>query len=329
MVTTDALGDGTFELGYWLSSEEHPPSALIRHAEMAEASGFTTAMISDHLAPWVPEQGQSGFVWSVLGGIAATTRELRVGTGVSAPIHRMHPLVLAHAAATTETLMPGRFFLGLGTGERLNEAAMGQRWPRPGERRSMLREAVDVIRELWSGEVVTRADGPFTLERAQLFSLPDVPPPIVLAASGPRGARLAAEVGDGLLSASPDPSLVDAFEAAGGRDKQRMVQLHVCWAANDDDARRTVRRWWPNGGVPGSLLAELARPADFEDLATALDEAAIQDAVISGPDPEPYVAAIDRAVGAGFRTVYLHQLGPDQESFFEFARRELRPACTR
>ena len=326
MVSTDALGDGTFELGYWLSSEEHAPRELIDLAQRAEADGFRTAMISDHLAPWTHRQGQSGFVWSVLGGIATTTRELRVGTGVSAPIHRMHPLVLAHAAATVETLMPGRFFLGLGTGERLNEGATGQRWPRPGERRSMLREAVDVIRELWCGDVVTRDDGHFTLERAQLFSLPDVPPPIVIAASGPMSARLAAELGDGMVAATTDSASVDAFEAAGGRDKPRTVQLHVCWAADPDDAAETVRRWWPNGGAPGSLLTEIARPSDFEDLAAALDDRAIQAAVVSGPDPEPYVAAIHRAVGAGFRTVYLHQVGPDQQGFLDFVRTTIRPA---
>jgi coenzyme F420-dependent glucose-6-phosphate dehydrogenase len=329
MAITDALGDDSFELGYWLSSEEHAPRDLVRHAELAEASGFATAMISDHLVPWVPQQAQSGFVWSVLGAIATATRELRVGTGVSAPIHRMHPLVLAHAAATIETLMPGRFFLGLGTGERLNESAMGQHWPRPAERRSMLREAIEIIRSLWSGDVVTRTGDHFTLERAQLFSLPAVPPPIVLAASGAGVARLAGEAGDGLLSATADPSLVDAFEAAGGRGRPRMLQLHVCWARDDDEAREAVRRWWPNGGVPGSLLAELARPSDFEDLAARLDDVPIQEAVVSGPDPKGYLAAIDRAVGAGYRTIYLHQVGPDQEGFFEFYRSELRPAFCR
>src|SRR5215207_1587546 len=155
MVSTDALGDGGVELGYWLSSEEHTPAALVRNAVAAERSGFRTAMISDHLSPWTPSQGQSGFVWTVLGAIATATTTLRVGTGVTAPIHRLHPLVVAHAAATVEALMPGRFFLGLGSGERLNEEPLGERWPRPGERRAMLCEAVEIIQALWGGDVVT------------------------------------------------------------------------------------------------------------------------------------------------------------------------------
>jgi G6PDH family F420-dependent oxidoreductase len=282
-------------------------------------------MISDHVAPWVPRQGESGFVWSVLGAIATATDALRIGTGVTAPIHRMHPFVIAHAAATVEALMPGRFFLGLGTGERLNEAPMGRPWPPPRERRDMLCEAVDLIRTLWSGGVVSRTTEHFRLDRAQLFSLPAVPPPIVMAATSTAGARVAGEIADGLLTTSSNPELVSALELAGG-DKATMVQLHVCWADDDDSARRTIREWWPNGGIPGPLVTELARPAEFDALVGALDDETLDGAVISGPDPEPYLAAIRRAVGAGFRTVYLHQVGPDQAGFLDFSRSILRPA---
>jgi coenzyme F420-dependent glucose-6-phosphate dehydrogenase len=325
MATTDALGGGDLELGYWLSSEEHAPPALVAHATAAEAAGFRTAMISDHLAPWVRHQGNSSFVWSVLGAIAASTDRLRVGTGVTAAVHRMHPLVIAHAAATVETLMPGRFFLGLGTGERMNEDVMGERWPRPGERRAMLEEAVSLVRALWAGTTVTRTDGHFRVERARLFTRPAVPPPIVLAASGRRTAQLAGAQADGLLGVAPDPVVVDAFEAAGGRGKPRLLQLHVCWAPDDAEARRTVREWWPNGAIPGGLVAELSRPEEFEQLAGALPDDAVHGAVVSGPDPERYVAAIIRSVAAGFTTIYLHQVGPDQRGFFEFYARELRP----
>jgi coenzyme F420-dependent glucose-6-phosphate dehydrogenase len=324
MASTDALGDGGLELGYWLSSEEHAPPTLVAHATAAEAAGFRTAMISDHFAPWVPQQGNSGFVWSVLGAIAASTRALRVGTGVTAAVHRMHPVVIAHAAATVETMMPGRFFLGLGTGERLNEDVMGERWPRPGERRQMLGEAVSIVRELWAGATVTRTGPHFRAERAQLFTRPDVPPPIVLAAGGARTARLAGERADGVLSAIPDPTVVDAFEAGGGRGKPRLVQLDVCWATDDETARRTAREWWPNGGIPGAVLPELPRPAEFEQLARVLPDDAVDGAVVTGPDPERYVAAIARSVAAGFTTIYLHQVGPDQRGFFEFFGRELR-----
>jgi coenzyme F420-dependent glucose-6-phosphate dehydrogenase len=328
MVSTDALtGDG-LQLGYWLSSEEHAPAALVEHAVEAEAAGIRTAMISDHFAPWTEQQGQSGFVWSMLGAIAHATSELRVGTGVTAVVHRMHPLVVAHAAATTESLMPGRFFLGLGTGERLNEQVMGERWPRPGERRAMLEEGIEIVRALWSGDTVTRTDGHFRVERAKLSSLPAVPPPIVVSASGPRGARVAGGQGDALLSASPVPSIVDAFEASGGRGKPRLVQLHVCWADDDDAARATVRRWWPNGGVPGAVLGELARPSDFGGLVEVISDDAILGGVVTGPDPERYVDAVTRAVAAGYTTVYLHQIGPDQHGFLDFFRTELQPRLT-
>jgi coenzyme F420-dependent glucose-6-phosphate dehydrogenase len=213
MVSTDALGDSGLELGYWLASEEHAPPALVAPAARAEAVGFRAALISDHFAPRVPHQGQRGFVWSVLGGIAASTRELRVGTGVSTAVH---PLVIAHAADTVETLMPGRFFLGLGTGERLNEGVMGERWPRPAERRAMLAEALSIVRALWDGTTVSRDGEHLRVQRARLFTRPDVPPPVVLAASGKRSARLAGEQADGVLSVGGDHTVVDAFEAAGG-----------------------------------------------------------------------------------------------------------------
>src|SRR3977135_3468798 len=171
MDSTDALGSpDRVEVGYWLSREGHPADALVDHAVSAERAGFRTAMISDHFAPWIPLQGNSPFVWSVLGGIASSTTSLRVGTGVTAPVHRMHPLVIAHAAATVEVMMPGRFFLGLGTGERLNEHVMGERWPAPKERRSMLREAVRLIRDLWSGSTVSRRGEHFTVEQATLHT---------------------------------------------------------------------------------------------------------------------------------------------------------------
>jgi G6PDH family F420-dependent oxidoreductase len=329
VASTDALGNGDLELGYWLSSEEHAPPALVEHATAAEAAGFRTAMISDHFAPWLAQQGNSGFVWSVLGAIAARTHDLRVGTGVTAAVHRVHPVVIAHAAATVETLMPGRFFLGLGTGERLNEDVMGQRWPRPGERRAMLEEAMSIIRDLFDGATVTRTGQHFRVERAQLSTRPDLSPPIVLAASGRRTARLAGENADGFLSVAPDPTVVDAFEATGGRGKPRLLQLHVCWGADDETARRTVRTWWPNGGIPGGVLSELPRPAEFDQLARVLADDVVQDAVVTGPDPERYVAAITRSVAAGFTTVYLHQVGPDQRGFFEFFTRELSPRFPR
>jgi coenzyme F420-dependent glucose-6-phosphate dehydrogenase len=316
-------------LGYWLSSEEHHPRQLVENAAAAEEAGFGSAMISDHLNPWTARQGQSAFVWGVLGALAEATRSLVIGTGVSATVNRIHPLVLAHAAATASVLMPGRFFLGLGTGERLNEQATGQRWPRPGERRKMLAAALPVLQRLLGGETVTYESRWFTVERAKLFTCPDAPPPIYVAASGKRTAQVAGELADGLIGASPDPRVVTAFEAAGGEGKPRLAKLTMCWAADEDDARRTALEWFPNSALPGAALSDLARPEDVEAVAALVGEADISRFVSCGPDPEVHLRAIARFVAAGYTEVYLHQIGPDQDGFLEFFQKELVPLVER
>ncbi len=314
-----------FELGYWLSSEEHAPCALVAHACAAEQAGYRTAMISDHFAPWVPAQGESPFVWSVLGAIAATTRELRVGTGVSTALHRTHPASIAQAAATTASLMPGRFFLGLGTGERINEHMIGRRWPAAKERRAALRDAVGMIRDLLDGKTVTRESSQFRLERATIHSRPDTPPPIAVAAGGTRTARLAGELADALIGVAPASVLVDAFALAGGGERPRLGPLHLCWAPTVETARLTAAHWWPHAVVPGRVLSELALPADIDAIARAGDTDAVARAVVCGPDPEPVVASVRRFVAAGYTAVYLHQVGPDQDGFLEFSAKELLP----
>jgi coenzyme F420-dependent glucose-6-phosphate dehydrogenase len=311
-------------LGYWLSSEEHAAPRLVEHAVAAEAAGFTTAMLSDHLHPWVPQQGHSPFAWTVLGALAQATTTLEVGTGVSAALHRMHPVVLAHAAATVATLMPGRTFLGLGTGERLNEQLGGARWPPPAERREVLEEAITVIRRLWAGGEVHHRGRHVTVEGVQLHSLPASPPPLHVAASGPRSARLAGEAGDGLIAVAPDPTIVQAYEAAGGTGP-KLGQLHVCWARDEAEARRTAHRWWPNGGMRGAVLSELSRPSQFAEVAKLVREDDVADAVVCGPDLDRHVAAIHRFVAAGFDTVYVHQVGPDQAGFLHAYRDEVLP----
>jgi len=324
--TTAALGDGSgIELGYWLSSEEHSAATLITNAVAAERLGFRTAMISDHFAPWLPAQGHSPFVWSTLGGIACQTKELRVGTGVSAPIHRTHPVTLAQAAATIETIMPGRFFLGLGTGERLNEQVSNAAWPTPRERRAVLTEAIDIIRELWTGRSVSRQDGHFEVVRARLFTRPATPPPIVVAVGGRQTAKLAGEVADGMLGVAADPDLVDAFEAAAGKRGPCLAQMHMCWAPSEGEARRVAHRWWPIAGLPPRVLSELALPEDFEAAVKLVSEDEVAERITCGPDPELHASAIKRFVAAGFTTIYLHQVGPDQEGFLAFCNKELVP----
>jgi G6PDH family F420-dependent oxidoreductase len=282
-------------------------------------------MISDHFAPWLPTQGHSPFVWSTLGGIAERTSSLRVGTGVTAPLGRMHPAVIAQAAATIETMMPGRFFLGLGTGERLNEHVAAPSWPDAGTRRETLADALEVIRDLWSGKTVSRTRGKVRIDRAELFTRPETPPPIVVAASGKRTARLAGECADGLLGLTPNPDIVDAFEAAGGSSKPRLAQVHVCWGPSAEEARALAHRWWPIAGLPPRLMSELALPEDFAAATQLVTVDDVARRVTCGPDPEVHLGSIRRLVGAGYTTVYLHQIGPDQAGFLDFSRRELLP----
>src|SRR5919108_495182 len=171
------------ELGYALSSEEHAPNDLVRYAQRAEEVGFAFALISDHFHPWLDQQGESPFVWGVIGAIAEATERLVLGTGVTCPTMRMHPALVAQAAATSAALMPERFFLGVGTGENLNEHILGERWPNADERLEMLEEAIELIRELWQGELVSWRGRYFTVDRARVYTLPEEPPPIAVAAA--------------------------------------------------------------------------------------------------------------------------------------------------
>jgi coenzyme F420-dependent glucose-6-phosphate dehydrogenase len=317
------------EIGYALSSEEHPPQALVDNAQRAEETGFSFALISDHFHPWVDHQGHSAFVWSVLGGIAQTTSTLRVGTGVTCPLIRMHPAIVAHAAATVATMMPGRFFLGLGTGENLNEHITGERWPAIDERLVMLEEAIDVIRRLWSGEEVTRRGQHYTVDHARLYTTPDEPPPIYLAASGDRVATVAGQLSDGLISTAPKKETVEAFQHAGGGDKPRLGMLHVCWAPDAERARETVNEWWPNGGIGGELGQELPLPRHFEQAARDLPADVITKHIPCGPDVDVHLGAIEEYASAGFDHVYVHQIGPEQEGFFDFYAKNVIPKMGR
>ena len=312
-------------LGYALSSEEHAPRDLVRSARRAEETGFGFALISDHFHPWIDRQGQSPFVWSVLGGIAMETERLRVGTGVTCPTIRIHPAIIAQAAATAASMFEGRFFLGVGTGENLNEHVAGERWPPPDLRRSMLEEAVEVIRELWRGELTTHRGDHFQVENARLYTLPDEGTEIYVAASASDSAKLAGRIGDGLIGTAPDAELIDDFEAGGGSDAPRYGQVTVCWAETEADARKTALEWWPTAALDGPLSQELPLPSHFEAAAGMVDESAIAEAVVCGPDPAAHAAAIDAYFDAGYTHVYVHQVGDDQEGFFRFYERELLP----
>jgi len=312
------------EIGYALSSEEHRPGDLVRFAAAAEQSGFGFALISDHFHPWTDTQGQSPFVWATLGGIAQATQRLRVGTGVTCPTFRMHPALVAHAAATVADMMPGRFFLGVGSGENLNEHILGDAWPPVGIRLQMLEEAVAIIRELFTGEQVTHDGDYYTLHTARLYTLPADPPPIMVAAAGPMAAELAGRIGDGLISTAPVSEIVDSYRRNGG-DGPRYGMIHVCYASDEREAVKTAHRQWVNGAIGGELGQELPLPAHFEQAAKTVRPEDVAESVVCGPDPERHRAEIRKYADAGFDHVYVHQVGPDQEGFFRFYADEVLP----
>ena len=322
---TSAKRNSGVELGYALSTEEHKPNDLVRYAQRAEEAGFTFALISDHYHPWTDRQGQSAFVWSVLGAIAHATERLRLGTGVTCPLIRYHPAIIAQAAATVSALMPGRFFLGVGTGENLNEHIFGDKWPPSDVRREMLREAVEIIRKLWEGGSQSVYGDFYIVENAQVYTLPEELPEIFVAASGEKAGELAGEIGDGLIVTLPDEETLKAFDRAGGKGKPRIGQVTVCYARTEAEAKRTALEWWPVVTAKGELHQELPLPAHFEQASQDATEEDVCKEMTCGPDPEQHWKAIREYFDAGISQVYVHQVGPNQEGFFRFYEREILP----
>jgi coenzyme F420-dependent glucose-6-phosphate dehydrogenase len=313
------------ELGFALSSEDHPPAELVRQAALAEEAGFTFCLISDHYHPWVDAQGHSPFVWATLGGIAHATEKIRVGTGVTCPTIRIHPAIVAQAAATVGAMMPGRFFLGVGTGENLNEHVLGDRWPLPDERLEMLEEAVEVMRLLWQGGEQTRRGERYTVDHARVYDLPNGGVDVFVAAAQSKAAELAGKIGDGLISTSPDEEVVKTFEQSGGNGKQMLGMMHVAYDRDEKQGLKRATKEWPNLALKGPLGQELATPSDFEQAAAMVDETDVAESTPHGPDPKPYLDLIGKYDDAGFTHVYIHQIGDNQDEFAEFAAKELMP----
>jgi coenzyme F420-dependent glucose-6-phosphate dehydrogenase len=316
-------------IGYTLSSEEQAPGDLLLYGRIAEESGFDFLTISDHFHPWTSRQGQSPLVWSILGGLSVKTEEIPIMTAVTCPTIRVHPAIVAQAAATTAALLPDRFILGLGSGENLNEHVVGAGWPLPEERLDMLEEAIELIRRLWTGDLVTEWTDHYTVDRARLYTLPETSPPIAVAASTPAAAELAGRAGDALIATAPDPELVQTFRGAGGEGLPLYGQLTVCYGPEEQKAKDEALEWWPNTAVPGELGVELAEPQHFEEVAQLITAEQVGEKVVCGPDPGAIVEKIDAFVDAGFDHVFLHQVGPRQEEFLAFAKDDLLPAIDR
>ena len=308
-------------IGYFLSCEEFGPRELVRQAKQAADAGFERLWVSDHYHPWNDAQGQSPFVWSVIGALSEAV-DLPVTTAVTCPTVRTHPAVLAQAAATAAVQLNGGFRLGVGSGEALNEHILGDPWPEANVRLEMLEEAVDVIRLLHRGGTHSHRGKHYTVENARVYTLPDEPVPIYVSAFGPKAAELAGRIGDGFVCVQPDGELVNAYRKAGGKGPAQ-GGFKVCHAPTAEEGLATAHRIWPNEGLPGELAQVLPQPKHFEQASQLVTPDMLS--LPTGPDPEPYVQQVKAFADAGFDEVHVAQIGPRQEEFFRFWRDNVAP----
>jgi coenzyme F420-dependent glucose-6-phosphate dehydrogenase len=315
----------TGTVGYAAMFEQFHPTDLLKWCKQAEESGFSSVMASDHFHPWTPEQGESAFVWSWMGALGATTN-LRFGTGVTPPGFRYHPAIIAQAAATLEAMYPGRFWLGLGAGEALNEHVVGHYWPEAPTRLRILMESIEVIRKLFSGKIVKYSGEHITLESARLYTMPETPPPIYVATAGPIMSKRTGRLCDGIITVGAADekikNLMQKFEeGAREEDKDpstmpRMIQLHVSWAESQEMAEEQAVKEWPNGGMPFPK-ADIRNPEDFAAVAKGVSIENFKNRVLTSADLDEHLEHIQHFVDLGFDEVYVHNVGRNQEEFIE------------
>ncbi|HEY0389118.1 MAG TPA: TIGR03557 family F420-dependent LLM class oxidoreductase [Gaiellales bacterium] len=318
------MSDLPTQIGYHLSCEEHGPDRLVEWGRRAEEAGFDFITISDHYHPWTHAQGQSPFVWSVLGALAQVTERVEIGTAVTCPMMRIHPAVIAQAAATTACMLPGRFFLGVGTGEALNEHILGDRWPSSGVRRDMLEEAVAVIRLLWEGGSQSHFGRHYTVEQAAVFTLPDDLPPIIVSGFGTHATRLAARIGDGYMNTAPDADAAALFRAEGGTGPC-YGKLDVCLADSEAEARRIALRTWPTSAIQGEVMQILPLPAHFEQATARVTEEQVAESIVCDQDIQVHVDRLREYASAGYDRVVVQQAGDDQWRLLDAYRHEVLP----
>jgi G6PDH family F420-dependent oxidoreductase len=312
-------------VGFMLSSELHGPTELVEQARRAEDAGFDYVALSDHFHPWVPQQGNSPFAWTVLGGVAEATDEVGVGTAVTAPIIRYHPAIVAQAAATAASMLDGRFFFGVGTGENLNESVVGERWPAHRKRLDMFEEAIEMIRELWTGDPVTHCGDHYTVENARLYTLPDDQPPIVVSAYGEHAARTAADLGDAFVTVGPQGDLLETYREAGG-DGPAYGQLSVCYEDSKEEAVESVHERWPTAALGGQLNTELANPQRFADAVETVTKQDIEEgSTVVEPDADAHLKSIREFAESGFDHVTIHDVGTETDGLLELYETELLP----
>ncbi len=312
-------------IGYTLSSEEFGPLELVANAEFAENAGFSFLMISDHFHPWVDAQGESPFVWNVLGALSQVVKTANVGIGVNAPIIRYHPAVVAQAAATTQVMFEGRFMLGVGTGENLNEHVVGQGWPPYEVRKEMLREAIAIMKLLWEGGYQDYYGSYYTVDSARIYTLPKNTIPIIYSAYGQKSATEAGELGDAFISTSPKKELVKIFEEHGGKGKPKYAQVNVCYHHDKEKAKEMVKKVWPLSGIPSPLNSELKIPAHFENVRKIVSIEEATKNIPIGADVEGILKLIKTFEKAGFTEIYIHNIGPFQKEFISFFAKMVLP----
>ncbi|HYH61144.1 MAG TPA: TIGR03557 family F420-dependent LLM class oxidoreductase [Solirubrobacterales bacterium] len=310
------------QIGFKLFAEAFGPNELVSQAQRAEQAGFDFVEISDHFHPWLDSHGHSPFAWSVLASIAAKTERLELVTGVTCPSIRYHPAIVAQAAATTQILSGGRFTLGVGAGERLNEHVVGKGWPEVGNRHRMFREALEIIRKLWEGGYRSYRGEFLSIEDARVFDLPDELPPIVVAGGGPQAAKVAAELGDGLFATDPDSDLIQAYADAGG-EGLKYSEVPLAWAPDTEEAAESAHGLFRFGILDWNVLPELPNPKNFESATEAITTDHMKEAFACGPDVDRHLEVAKDFVDAGFDHLALISAGPDLDGFFEFFASEL------
>lgn len=313
------------QLGYAASFEQFHPTDLLEYCKQAERSGFEVVTASDHFHPWVPSQGHSAFVWSWLGALGQAT-SMRFLTGVTPPGWRYHPAVLAQAAATLEAMYPGRFALGLGAGEALNEHIVGDYWPEAPTRLERLAESIEIIQKLFAGKVVKHQGKHFKVESAKLYTMPDTPPPIYVATSGPIMAGRTGKLVDGIITVGAADEklkmLMERFEKGArdaGKDPSsmpRMLQVKVSYAKTNEEAVDSAVRDWPNGGM-NFPKADIRNPEDFEAMSKLVRPENFKNRVLMSADLDEHVEYLQHFIDLGFQEIHVHNVNRNQEDFID------------
>lgn len=313
------------KFGYKLMTEEHGPKDLVQNAVKAEAAGFDFVSISDHFHPWLEAQGHAPFAWSVLGAIAHATAKVGITTGLTCPIIRYHPAIIAQAAATIAVMSDGRFSLAIGAGERLNEHVTGARWPSIPERHEMLGEAIDIFRALWTGEVCNHKGPHFTVDHAKLYDAPEKPIPLLVGVSGPASVKLAAQKADGLMTTEPNAEFTKAFKAERRGGGPCYAEAAIAYADTEKAGRKLAHERFRFSAFEWSVNSEVPSVEGFEAASKYVRPEDLAETIPAGPDPDRYVEAIGKYVEAGYDHIALTGIGPDQAAFIDFFQNVLRP----